>query len=187
MRMRQKLNYKDNVLEPFALKTIASFYDSIYNDFIWNKKADNFDFIHSGLGIALEISTIITKNTQKVVAYEHSVRPDIRSIKQAKTDINGNLISWYGGSGFEIKNLILERIECKNAKAQKHFISNFKECQLCLCVDDGGWFESVEEFDFLKESPLVKNMIFSKIFIITRDLFLVYENNQIASYQRKSI
>ena len=30
MRMKQKLNYKDNVLEPFALKTITSFYDSIY-------------------------------------------------------------------------------------------------------------------------------------------------------------
>ena len=44
---------------------------------IWNQKADDFDFVHQGLGIALEVSLVITKNTQNVVSYQNSFRKDI--------------------------------------------------------------------------------------------------------------
>jgi hypothetical protein len=57
--------------------------------------------------------------------------------------------------------------------------------ELCLCVDDGGWFEYIEEFDFLRENAVMENLIYKRIFIITSKLFLVYENNKIVEYKRK--
>ena len=63
--------------------------------------------------------------------------------------------------------------------------AEIKECQLCLCVDDGGWFEKESEFDFLKSIKLGEDVIFSKLFIITSSLFLVYEGDEIVRYTRK--
>jgi hypothetical protein len=180
--MANKLDYRDEKIEQFAIEKLTFAYNSIYNDFIWNQKADDFDFIHQNLGIALEVSVIITKNTQNVLSYQNSFRKNIATIKQAKVDENGRLVSWYGGSVGELRRLIIERINRKNAKAKKHLREEIVECQLCLCIDDGGWFERKEEFDFLKEITLLKDTVFNKIFIITSSLFLVYENNEIASY-----
>ena len=182
--MENKLNYSDKIIEPFAIKTIEASYDSMYGDFCWNQKADDFDFIHRSFGIALEVSVIITKNTQTVLAYQNSFHKDHTTIKQANIDEKGELRSWYGGSVGELRQMIIERINIKNTKANKHFRSEIKDCQLCLCIDDGGWFEHVWEFDFLKSIELNKNVVYSKIFIITSSLFLVYENGEITSYTR---
>ena len=183
--MSGKLDYSDKIIEPFAIKTIANSYDSIYNNFLWNKKKDDFDFINNALGIGLEISVVITKNTQTVVSYQNSFHKDITTIKQASLDESGELRGWYGGSCGELRNLIIERIFLKNTKAIKHIRAEINECQLCLCVDDGGWFEKESEFDFLKSIKLGKDVIFRKVFIITSSLFLVYESDKIIRYPRK--
>ena len=180
--MADKLNYSDEKTEQFAIEKLTSVYNSIYNDFIWNQKADDFDFVHQELGIALEVSLVITKNTQNVVSYQYSFRKDITTIKQAKVDDTGRLLSWYGGSVGELRRLIIERINRKNTKAKKHIREGIAECQLCLCIDDGGWFERKEEFDFLKERFSLEDTLFTKIFIITSSMFLVYENNEIIKY-----
>ena len=180
--MADKLNYSDEKTEQFAIEKLTSVYNSIYNDFIWNQKADDFDFVHQELGIALEVSLVITKNTQNVVSYQNSFRKDITTIKQAKVDDTGRLLSWYGGSVGELRRLIIERINRKNTKAKKHIREGIAECQLCLCIDDGGWFERKEEFDFLKERFSLEDTLFTKIFIITSSMFLVYENNEIIKY-----
>ena len=180
--MAYKLDFSDEKTEQFAIKKLASVYNSIYNDFIWNQKADDFDFVHQELGIALEVSLVITKNTQNVVSYQNSFRKDITTIKQAKVDDTGRLLSWYGGSVGELRRLIIERINRKKTKAKKHIREGIAECQLCLCIDDGGWFERKEEFDFLKERLSLEDTLFKKIFIITSSMFLVYENNEIIKY-----
>ena len=183
--MRDILNFDDAIIEPFAVRTITHSYDSIYNDFIWNKKADDFDFVHHKLGIGLEVSVIITKNIQTVVSYQNSHRKNLNLIKQVKTDENGKILSYYGGSLYELRKLIIDRILRKNTKAKRHLKNPIETCQLCLCVDDGGLFEYKEEFDFLFQNKILENTIFNKIFIITRSLFLVYENGAITSLQRK--
>ena len=183
--MADKLDFSDEKTEQFAIKKLASVYNSIYNDFIWNQKADDFDFVHQELGIALEVSLVITKNTQNVVSYQNSFRKDITTIKQAKVDDTGRLLSWYGGSVGELRRLIIERINRKKTKAKKHIREGIAECQLCLCIDDGGWFEEESEFAFLKSIKLGKDVMFRKIFIITRSLFLVYEDDEIIRYTRK--
>lgn len=96
--MADKLDYRDKKIEQFAIEKLTFAYNSIYNDFVWKQKADDFDFIHQNLGIALEVSVIITKNTQNVLSYQNSFRKNIVTIKQAKVDKNGRLVSWYGGS-----------------------------------------------------------------------------------------
>ena len=183
--MEDKLNYSDKTIEPFAIEIISASYNPIYKEFHWNKKADDFDFVHYDLGIGLEVSVIISANTQKVVAYQNSFRKDINSIRGAKTNENGDLSAWYGGSGLELRRLIIDRIHTKNAKAQKHISNIISECHLCLCIDDGGWFQRAEEFDFLKTINSVSKTIFSKIFIVTSSLFLVYEKQEITTYERK--
>ena len=183
--MENKLDYSDKIIEAFAIRTIAASYNPIYNEFFWNKKANDFDFVHHDLGIALEVSVVITQNTQKVLSYQNSFHKDISTIKQATIDDSGRILSWYGGSFEELKHLIIKRIISKNSKAKKHLRNGIKECQLCLCVDDGGWFERKEEFDFLINNISIQSTIFSKTFIITSSLFLVYENNEIKDYQRK--
>ena len=183
--MDNKLDYSDKIIEPFAITTIANSYDAVYNSFLWNKKSDDFDFISNALGIGLEVSVVITKNTQTVIAYQNSFRKDITTIKQAYVDDSGELRAWYGGSFDELRKLIIERILLKNSKAKKHIRTEIKECQLCLCIDDGGWFEKESEFNFLKSIKLNKDVLFSKIFIITSSLFLAYESNKITRYPRK--
>lgn len=183
--MGNKLDYSDKIIEPFAITTIANSYDAVYNSFFWNKKKDDFDFINNALGIGVEVSVVITKNTQTVVSYQNSFRKDITTIKQASLDESGELRAWYGGSYGELRKLILERIFLKSTKATKHMRAEIKECQLCLCVDDGGWFEKESEFDFLKSIKLGKDVMFRKIFIITSSLFLVYEDDEIIRYTRK--
>lgn len=180
--MLENLDYSDKKIEQFAIEKISTVYSPVYGDFIWNQKAYDFDFVHHELGIALEVSVIITKNTQNVVSYQHSFRKDIATIKQAKVDENGRLLSWYGGSVGELRRLIIERINRKNTKAKNHIRDGIVECQLCLCIDDGGWFERKEEFDFLKEISLLTDTVFNKIFIISSSLFLVYENREITNY-----
>lgn len=180
--MAAPLDYSDEKTEQFAIKKISTIYSPVYSDFVWNQKADDFDFVHQELGVALEVSLVITKNTQNVVSYQHSFRKDITTIKQAKVDDTGRLLSWYGGSVGELRRLIIERINRKNTKAKKHIREGIAECQLCLCIDDGGWFERKEEFDFLKERLSLENTLFKKIFIITSSMFLVYENNEITKY-----
>lgn len=183
--MGNKLNYSDKIIEPFAITAIANSYDAVYNSFFWNKKKDDFDFINNALGIGLEVSAVITKNTQTVVSYQNSFRKDITTIKQASLDESGELRAWYGGSCGELRKLIIERILLKNIKAKKHMRAEIKECQLCLCVDDGGWFEKESEFDFLKSIKLGEDVVFCKVFIITSSLFLVYECDEIIRYTRK--
>ena len=183
--MENKLDYSDKITEPFAITTIANFYDTVYNSFLWNEKTDDFDFSHYDLGIGLEVSVIITSNTQKVLSYQNSIRKDIKSIRGAKINSNGELSAWYGGSGFELQKLIIDRISRKNSKAKRHLSDKITECQLCLCIDDGGWYQREDEFEFLKTSKVVSEMIFSKLFIITSSLFLVYEKNRITSCNRK--
>ena len=183
--MKSKLNFKDSIVEPFAMQTISRSYSSIYSSFSWNEKADDFDFIHLESGIGLEVTSVLTANTKKVLSYENSFRPNVNSIKDGKTDYDGNLLSYYGGSCIELRNLIISSIEKKDSKAQKHLREEITKCELCLCVDDGGWFKSVEEFNFFIENKVIESTVFDKIFIITSRLFLVYENNKITSYQRK--
>ena len=184
--MADNLDYLNEKIEQFAIEKLTSVYNSIYNDFIWNQKADDFDFVHQELGIALEVSLVITKNTQNVVSYQNSFRKDITTIKQAKVDDTGRLLSWYGGSVGELRRLIIERINRKNTKAKKHIREGIAECQLCLCIDDGGWFEKESEFAFLKSIKLSKDVMFRKIFIITMSLFLVYEDDEIVRYTRNA-
>lgn len=183
--MGNKLDYSDKIIEPFAITTIANSYDAVYNSFFWNKKNDDFDFINNALGIGLEVSVVITKNTQTVVAYQNSYHKDITTVKQARLDDGGELRAWYGGSYGELRKLIIERIFLKNTKATKHMRAEINECQLCLCVDDGGWFGKESEFDFLKSIKLGEDVIFRKLFIITSSLFLVYEGDKIIRYTRK--
>ena len=44
LKMADKLDYRDEKIEQFAIEKLTVAYNSIYNDFIWNQKADDFDF-----------------------------------------------------------------------------------------------------------------------------------------------
>ncbi|MBO5338685.1 MAG: hypothetical protein J6A96_03170 [Clostridia bacterium] len=182
------LDYSSNIIEPFAQTTISLSYDNVYSTFVWNKKADDFDFTSPDKKIALEVVSVIPENIIEACKYEKVLakgkKPTSINIKMAKIDASGSLISYYGGSMTEIRRAIIKAIETKHEKAVKRLIK-YDVYELCICTDDGALFNSNLSFDFLLESELLSKACFSRIFIITSAHFFVIENSIISEYERK--
>lgn len=176
----EKLNYKKELVEPFALNTIACSYDKSYKYYLWNKSEDNSDFVSPNGETSLEVSVVIPLNIQRAVVFESSKKANISYVKDAEIGENGLLKKFYGGSIEELKQLIIERVYEKQDKA-KNRNKKYTTYELCLCIDDGGLFEYEREMFFL----LNHKTIFSKIFLITSSRFFVLENETIVSYKRK--
>ena len=183
--------YDKNIIEEFAIRTISKSYDYKYLLYVIPKDTDNFDAVSYNGDSGLEITLITSPNNKSAYVYEKlffTGKKELKKnhIKGAKFKPNNELFQWIGGNINEIKKMIQDSIINKDKKALRRLSqNNYKLIELCLCVDDGGWFEHIEEFDFLRENAAMENLIFGRIFIITSKLFLVYENNKIIEYQRK--
>lgn len=73
---------------------------------------------------------------------------------------------------------IKERKRIRHAKLYKRF-------ELCLCIEEGGLFNTVQEFNFVIESDVLDTIGFSRIFLITVSNLFVIENKNIKEYKRK--
>ena len=122
-------NYDKNIIEPFALSTIAKSFDAIYADYHSPESTDNLDYISPDGSKAIEITTVIPNNVIGGFVYDKALskgkNPSPNKIKKAKVDASGNLLSFYGGSMSEIRRGIIERIEEKNDKVIKRKIIVF--------------------------------------------------------------
>ena len=115
--------YSKEIIEPFAISTIAKSFDSEYGNYYSPKDTNNFDYLSLDGTKAIEITVVVPENEKQGMIYEKELakgkHPSVGKVSRAKTNENGNLISYRGGSMSEIRSKIKERIEEKNAKANK--------------------------------------------------------------------
>lgn len=94
--------YDKNVIEPYALSTIAYSYDLSYKNYFRPKNTDNFDYISQDGKRALEISLVISENEREAYIYDKELNnkkdPDPLRIKDVRIEENGNIVSYRGGS-----------------------------------------------------------------------------------------
>lgn len=180
--------YDKHITEEFALRTISKSFDSYYGQYNFPKDTDNFDAISPDNNRALEVTLVISQNNREGYIYEKQFaqgKTNLRTnhIKWAKTDSSGKLLQWQGGPIDEIINEIKNFISKKEAKAKKRLsYSTFDFVDLCICIDDGGWFD---ENDFPRINIDLSNTIFKNIFFITSSLFFRYtKENGFEQYER---
>ena len=152
--------YSKEIMEPFALSTIALSFDKRYEEYNNPKDTDNFDFISSNNENALEVTTAIPENMMRAYIYEKQRAKGISKVKtdklmddirNVKINDNGDLVLFYGGSMSEIKLKIKDSIQIKQEKALKRLKSKtYKNVDLCICIDDGGLFDKYS-FDLFFE------------------------------------
>ena len=63
--------YSKEVIEPFALKTIASSFDKKYELYHAPKDTDNFDYVSPKNDGVLEVTTAIPENVMNAYIYEN--------------------------------------------------------------------------------------------------------------------
>ena len=117
------LNYESKVMEPFAIRVISKSFDNSYEKYIWHDKDDDFDYTSPNDKAALEVVTVIPENIKNVLKYESSLKkgniPKNNNVKGSTIDESGKIVSYYGGSIFEIVDAVIYAIEIKEAKRIK--------------------------------------------------------------------
>ncbi len=170
--------YDKNIIEPFALKTIANSYDKSYEKYIKPNDTDNFDYYSEDSKRFLEISLIITDNERRAYEYDKlwikNKNPITRGIKNAVFSKDKKLCRYHGGEIQEICNMILERIIEKHKKAINRIKSKNDAIDLCLCINDGG---ILDFYSFILGFDDFNEYIFDNIFFITRDCFILYNKS----------
>jgi len=183
----KSLNYSSEIMEKFAIRIISNSFDYSYSEYIWHDKDDDFDFTSPDDMTALEIATIISRNTQNAIQYEKALgngkKPDVSKVRNAHIDKNGELLIYYGGSMCETINDIVATINKKEAKRVKR-TKKYNRYELCLCIDEGGIFNTPNDFDFLIENSYLSSTGFSRLFLIMSSNFYAIENNTIKEYER---
>ena len=185
-------NISSDTYEEFSIKVLTLSYDSKYSNFIYHGKDDEFDYTSSDDDVALEVVSIIPDNIINAVKYENAMekgkKPDSEKVLLSKTDSDGNLIMYYGGSIGEIKQKIKDSIQIKKNKTLRR--KKYKKYKLCICIHDGGLLSSKESLYYLLKDDFLKNMIYDKVFFITRCNFYVWDRsyqkveNQFQEYKR---
>lgn len=179
--------YDKNIIEPFALSTIAKSFDAIYADYRSPESTDNLDYISPDGSKAIEITTVIPNNVIGGFVYDKALskgkNPSPNKIKKAKVDASGNLLSFYGGSMSEIRRGIIERIEEKNDKVIKRKIKySYKSVDLCICIADGSLFDL---YSFQTAFCDLQKYVFDNIFFITPSYFIRFDKiNGFQEYRR---
>lgn len=171
--------YDKTVIEPFAQTVIANSFDKSYQNYIQPHNPDNFDYISPDGKRALEISIVISQNEKRACQYEKALLKkgkDAVRVPRRKdflVDKNNRIIAYGGGSMFEIRALISNRIVQKNDKARRRLQLNNIDCvDLCLCIVDGSLFD-LQSFE-LSFSDL-DHFVFNRFFFITPSHFILYE------------
>lgn len=120
--------YSKEVIEPFALSTIAKSFHLRYGQYYSPKDTNNFDYLSQDGAKALEITMVVSENEKQGMIYEKELdkgkHPIPERVSRAKINEQGKLISYRGGSMSEIRHLIRLRLEEKNAKACKSIETN---------------------------------------------------------------
>ena len=179
--------YSKEIIEPFAISTISKSFDSEYGNYYSPKDTNNFDYLSLDGTKAIEISVVVPENEKQGMIYEKELakgkHPSVGKVSRAKTNENGNLISYRGGSMSEIRSKIKERIEEKNAKALTRMNqSSYQKVDLCICVADGSLFDL---YSFQLSFDNLQNYVFDNIFFITPSYFIRYDkNNGFQEYKR---
>ena len=173
--------YAKQTIEEFALRTISKSFDSSYGQYSSPNDTDNFDGISPDGKRALEITLVVSKNDMNGYVYEklHAQgKCNLRTnhIRNAKIKDSGELLQWQGGPIYEIVKNIQKAVDVKNAKAKQRLSTQkFDSVDLCICIDDGGWFD---ENDFPLINVNLSSTLFENIFFITSALFFRYTRSQ---------
>lgn len=182
--------FSKEVMEPFAIKTIAASFDSNYNMYLSPSNSDNFDFISPSGDCAVEITTVIPKNEMNMYVYEKlkangKENLDCSQIKGLKFKDNGDIYSYYGGSISEIVNAINKSIKAKQNKALNRIKNqSYKYIDLAICMVDGSLFDL---FSFELNFKDLNSEPFHNIFFITPSHFIRYNNDiGFIEYPRKT-
>ena len=183
----KRLNYSSEIMEKFAIRVLSKSFDQIYENYIWHNKDNDFDFTSQDDTIALEVATILPQNIINVIQYEKTLDngkiPDIYKVISAHVDSDGELLSYYGGSMYEIRKAIVNMIDKKESKRINR-TKKYVRYELCLCIDEGALFNTVRDFEFIINSNILNRTGFSRLFLITSSNFYVIENNIIQEYKR---
>lgn len=171
--------YMKEVIEPFALSTIAKSYDPSYNEFSSPVDKDNFDFLSIDGKRALEVSVVISRNEKEAYEYDKAIAkgktPSSKRIIESKLKTDGRLFSYSGGTMTEMRSLILNRIEEKNQKALKRSSTRkYDSIDLCLCIVDGSLF-NLNSFE--NSFANLDAYVFENMFFITPSYFIVFNKN----------
>ena len=170
-------SYDKYTMESFALKTLTYSFNSKYGEYFKPINEDNFDYISPDKNIALEVTSVRTKNEIEIHKYEKAKakgKSKLKTgcIKDLKLDNYGNIKSYYGGSINELVTSIQGAIDEKQKKALKRLKNKpYKMIDLCLCIDDGGMLDI---FSFEIGLKNLDRYIFRSIFFITSNCFIYY-------------
>ena len=179
--------YSKEVIEPFALSTIAKSFDLRYGQYYSPKDTNNFDYLSQDGAKALEITMVVPENEKQGMIYEKELakgkHPIPDRVSRAKINEQGKLISYRGGSMSEIRRLIRLRLEEKNAKALSRMEKNaYQQVDLCICIADGSLFDL---FSFQLSFDDLQKYVFDNIFFITPSYFIRYDKvNGYQEYER---
>ena len=181
-----RLNYSSAYMEEFAIRVISKSFSILYAEYTWHNKEDDFDFTCPNESVALEVATIISKNTKNAIEYEKSLDsgkiPNINKVINAGINSKRELVKYHGGSLTEIRKAIIEMIIKKENKRIKRK-KKYDRYELCLCIEDGSLFNAPYDFEFIIDSCVLKSTGFSRLFLITCSNFYVIENNLIKEYK----
>lgn len=174
-------------MEEFAIRTISKSYNNLYSNFIWHDKDDDFDFTSQDDTVAIEVATILPINEINAIQYENALEkgknPNLNKVINAQINDERELLTYYGGSMSEIRKLVIKMIKIKEVKRVNR-IKKYIQYELCLCINEGGLFNTVNDFDFIIKSGVLNDTGFSKLFLITCRNFYVISNNKIKEYRR---
>ena len=180
--------YSKEVIEPFALSTIAKSFGFEYSQYYSPKDTNNFDYLSPDGTKALEITIVVPENEKQGLIYEKELakgkHPTLGRVSRAKINEQGNLISYRGGSMSEIRHLIRSRLEEKNSKAVSRMKKAvYEQVDLCICIADGSLFDF---FSFQLSFDDLRKYVFDNIFFITPSYFIRYDKvNGYQEYERK--
>ena len=169
--------YDKKIIEPFALSMIARSFNPKYSQYYSPKDPNNFDYLSNDVTKALEITVVVPENEKQGMIYEKELtkgkQPVLGRVEQAKINEKGDLISYRGGSMSEIRCMIRERLEEKNAKALRRIErTSYKQVDLCICIVDGSLFDL---FSFQLSFDDLHKYVFDNIFFITPSHFIKYD------------
>lgn len=175
--MNVEKQYNKEIIEPFAINTIARSFAQKYSEYSSPTDTNNFDFISKDGTCALEVTLVIPENERREHIYEvekSKGKNNLKTnhIKNLKLDSSGKVLSYYGGSIGEIIKSIKNSIEKKQKKASRRNITNkYKAIDLCICIQDGGLLD-IRSFEW--ELTNLDSYIFDNIFFITSSCFIRY-------------
>lgn len=182
--------FSKEIIEPFAIKTIAASFDSRYHTYLSPSNSDNFDYLSPSGDCALEITTVIPGNEMNMYVYEKlkangKDNLDFSKIKGLRLKDNGEIYSYYGGSVVEIVKAINKSIQNKQSKALNRIKKKtYKYIDLAICMVDGSLFD-LSSFE-LNFKDLISEP-FNNIFFITPLYFIRYNKDMgFIEYPRKT-